>query len=99
MNAEGDHTNKIEGHWRQAKAKFPAFGVRKNVFSSYQAEFMWRYEHKGEVFKNMNTKEKFLKTSFLRATVCVKRIGNIKFRNNCLCVKNYVMFDGENIVC
>lgn len=48
VNAEGDHTNKIEGHWRQAKAKFPAFGVRKNVFSSYLAEFMWRYEHKGE---------------------------------------------------
>ena len=28
----------------------------------------------------------FLKTSVLRATVCVKRIGVIKFRNNCLCV-------------
>ena len=40
----GCHTrNKIEGHWRQAKAKLPPFGVRKHHFSSYLAEFMWRY--------------------------------------------------------
>ena len=43
VNKDGDHTNKIEGHWRQAKSKFPAFGVRKHMFSSYLAEFLWRY--------------------------------------------------------
>ena len=48
VNKDGDHTNKIEGHWRQAKAKLPAFGIRKYMFSSYLAEFLWRYEHKGE---------------------------------------------------
>ena len=37
MNSDGDHTNKIEGHWRQA-----------NSFSSYLAEFLCRYEHKDE---------------------------------------------------
>jgi hypothetical protein len=35
-------------HWRQAKAKLPPFGPRKHTFSSYFAEFLWRYEHKGE---------------------------------------------------
>ena len=29
VNEDGQHTNKIEGHWRQAKAKLPTFGVRK----------------------------------------------------------------------
>ena len=43
VNIDGDHTNKIEGHWRQAKAKLPKFGVRKQYFSSYLAEFMWRH--------------------------------------------------------
>ncbi len=48
VNMDGDHTNKIEGHWRQAKAKFPPFGICKYSFSSYLAEFLWRYEHKDE---------------------------------------------------
>jgi transposase-like protein len=48
VNNDGDHTNKIEGHWRQAKCKMPSFGVRKIAFSSYLAEFLWRYEHKGK---------------------------------------------------
>ena len=26
----------------------PSFGVRKIAFSSYLAEFLWRYEHKGK---------------------------------------------------
>ena len=43
VNAAGHSTNKMEGHWRQAKAKLPPFGVRKHQFSSYLAEFMWRY--------------------------------------------------------
>ncbi len=42
VNNNGDHTNKIEGHCRQAKAKFPPFGIRKYAFSSYLAEFLWR---------------------------------------------------------
>ena len=47
VNVDGDHTNKIEGHWQQAKAKM-RFGVRKYMFSSHLAEFLWRYEHKGK---------------------------------------------------
>ena len=27
VNKDGDHTNKIEGHWRHAKCKLPKFGV------------------------------------------------------------------------
>ncbi|XP_057292022.1 uncharacterized protein LOC130614603 [Hydractinia symbiolongicarpus] len=46
VNESGDHTNKIEGHWRQAKAVMPKFGVRKKFFSSHLGEFMWRYENK-----------------------------------------------------
>ena len=29
----GDHTNKIEGHWRKAKKHLPPFGVPLNVLS------------------------------------------------------------------
>ena len=31
-NKEGNHTNKIEGHWRHMKASMPKFGGRKDVF-------------------------------------------------------------------
>ena len=41
VNSEGFHTNKMEGHWRQAKSKLPSFGVRKGMFSSHFAEFLW----------------------------------------------------------
>ena len=47
VSDEGFHTNKIEGHWRQAKSKLSSFGVRKSMFSSHLAEFLWRYENKG----------------------------------------------------
>ena len=47
VSDEGFHTNKIEGHWRQAKSKLPSFGVQKSMFSSHLAEFLWRYENKG----------------------------------------------------
>ena len=48
VNKEGDHTNKIEGHWRHAKCKLPKFGVRKHLFSTYLAEFIWRYMYRDE---------------------------------------------------
>lgn len=50
LNKDGENTNlnKIEGHWRQAKCKPPKFGVRKHLFSSYLAEFIWRYMHRNE---------------------------------------------------
>ena len=51
VNSDGDHTNKIEGHWRQAKSKLPSFGVRKNEknhFNSHLGEFLWRYVNKGK---------------------------------------------------
>ena len=52
VNVNGDHTNKIEGHWRQAKKHLPPFGVRKALFSSHLAEFMWRYSNNGkDLFK------------------------------------------------
>ena len=45
---DGVHTNKIEGHWRQAKRCMPECGVRKTMFSSYLAEFIWRYRNHGK---------------------------------------------------
>lgn len=48
VNCNGDHTNKIEGHWRQVKSTLPSFGVKKSHFSSYMAEFMWRYANKDQ---------------------------------------------------
>jgi transposase-like protein len=47
-NEDGDHTNKIEGHWKQMKAAFPTHGRRKYHYSYYLAEFIWRYIHKDE---------------------------------------------------
>ena len=41
VSDEGFHTNKIEEYWRQAKSKLPSFGVRKSMFSSHLAEFLW----------------------------------------------------------
>ena len=48
VNEEGAHTNKIEGHWRQLKSSLPTHGRRKHHYTSYFAEFMRRYVHKGE---------------------------------------------------
>ena len=60
MNKDVDHTSKIEGHWRNAKCKLPKFGVRKHLFSTYLAEFIWRYMHRDEdlfrIFLNDVTK-------------------------------------------
>ena len=46
VTSDGDNNNKI-GHWRQAKINLPPFGVRKYLFSSHLAEFMWRYKNTG----------------------------------------------------
>ena len=46
INQDGDHTNKIEGHWRVAKASLPRFGVKKEFYSSYLAQFMWKHQNK-----------------------------------------------------
>lgn len=46
VNSNGFNTNKQEGHWRHMKTSLPIFGTRKEHFSSYLAEFMWRYKHK-----------------------------------------------------
>ena len=48
VNAAGQSTKKMEGHWRQAKAKLPPFGVTKHQFSSYLAELMWKYMNREE---------------------------------------------------
>ena len=48
VNEDGGNTNKIEGHWGPAKCKLPKFGVRKHLFSTYLAEFTWRYMHSNE---------------------------------------------------
>jgi transposase-like protein len=48
VNENGDHTNKIEGHWRQMKSSLPTHGRRKYHYSSYLAEFIWRYINKDE---------------------------------------------------
>ena len=45
VNDYGNHTNKIEGHWRQMKANLPSHGRRKFHYSYYLAEFLWRYKH------------------------------------------------------
>ena len=45
-NQDGDHANKIEGHCRHAKLSLLSFGCRKDMYSSYLAEFMWRYVNK-----------------------------------------------------
>lgn len=46
VNDKGDHTNKIEDHWKQLKSSLPTHGRRKHHYTSYFAEFMWRYVHK-----------------------------------------------------
>lgn len=51
-NENGFHTNKQEGHWRHLKTSLPIFGTRKEHFTSYLAEFMWRYKYKNaDTFK------------------------------------------------
>ncbi|PFX28023.1 hypothetical protein AWC38_SpisGene7279 [Stylophora pistillata] len=63
----GHHTNKIEGHWRHAKCKLPKFGVRKHLFSTYLAEFMWRRN----LIKTGKGNEILLDASFMKQGVKV----------------------------
>ena len=46
-NRNGNHTNKIEGHWRQMKSHLPSHGRCKFHYSYYLAEFLWRYKNRG----------------------------------------------------
>ena len=47
VNDQG-FNNKIEGHWRQMKARLPMHGRKKEHHSSYLAELKWSYIHSGE---------------------------------------------------
>ena len=46
VNKDGYNTNKKEGHWRLMKVSLPVFGTRKDMYSSYLAEFIWRHVNK-----------------------------------------------------
>ena len=48
MSSDGFDTNKIEGQWRQLKVNLPTHRRKKEHYSSYLAEFIWRYVHRGE---------------------------------------------------
>ena len=48
VNSVGFDTNKIEGQWRQMKASLPTHGRKKEHYSSYLAEFIWRYIIRGK---------------------------------------------------
>ena len=48
VSLKGYNTNKIEGHWRQMKVNLPTHGRKKEHYSSYLAEFIWRYMNSGE---------------------------------------------------
>ena len=43
VNSEGYDTNKIEGQWRQMKVSLSTHGTKKEHYSSYLTEFIWRY--------------------------------------------------------
>ena len=48
VSPEGYDTNKIEGHCRQTKVSLPTHGRKKEHYSSYLAEFLWRYINSGK---------------------------------------------------
>jgi len=48
VSPEGYDTNKIEGYWRQMKVSLPTHGRKKEHYSSYLAEFLWRYINSGK---------------------------------------------------
>ena len=61
VNSEGYDTNKIEGQWRQMKVSLPTHGRKKEHYSPYLAEFIWRYVNRDKdlfrVFTNCKTKK------------------------------------------
>ncbi|GFO38369.1 hypothetical protein PoB_006487400 [Plakobranchus ocellatus] len=53
-NNDTVHTNQIEGCWAHAKSKFRAMhGSSDDLFLTYIQEFMWRKQHKTNIFGNM----------------------------------------------
>ena len=46
VNKDGFSTNKMEGHWRHMKVSLPVFGMRKENYSSFLAEFIWQHVNK-----------------------------------------------------
>ena len=52
VSSAGYDTNKQEGHWRQMKVNLPTHGRKKEHYSSYLAEFIWRYvNRRNDLFK------------------------------------------------
>lgn len=41
----GTCTNRIESDWRHAKAEFPQFGTKPELYAGYLAVFMWKRRH------------------------------------------------------
>lgn len=48
------HTNKIEGNWAHCKAKYRAMhGTSHNLFETYLQEYMFKKQHKDNLFGNI----------------------------------------------
>ena len=48
------HTNNIEGNWAHCKAKYRSMhGTSDNLFDSYLQEYMWKKQHKDNIFGNI----------------------------------------------
>ena len=48
VNEDGYNMNKMERHWRHMKVSLLVFGTRKDKYSSYLVEFIWRHLNKDE---------------------------------------------------
>ena len=81
VNEESFHTNKIEGHWRQMKARLPTHGRKKEHHSSYLAEFKWKYIHSRE-----DLWKEFLKD--IKKNYKFEQLDNASNENNKVTVSN-----------